>query len=441
MKVRCIICSEVDKWENVDRFRMKQFKDNEKKQPINMSMCTNCGFVTYPDIVADKKKLEDFYVDDYRNAPAWGNLVTGNNKLWYHAEFLKEVIAMWGADKKKPQVFEIGAAMGMFLEWFGKQFPEGTMRGCELTKSFVRVAKHNYNINLESKFDDTKKYDMIATYKVAEHMIDADEEIAKYAKCLTEDGYLYIGVPIWFEKATNFGTGGFDLEYYYHLNHINVWTRNQFEHLLERAGLQIVKENHTFYDSVYLCKVGEVKKSDYKNDIDKQKKEMEAIKEAYALVMQNKYKEALETYTRYPLAWLGYYEMNRAQFDKEGLEFVNEQVIKPMLKALPTDHTTLSLAADIYLRYQQFEPALAMFDKFLQHAPNSGHGLRMIGVCFREMANKETRPSEKIALWRRAADVELKRTMTCPADKADAITWLFYAYSQIPVSEEKITDK
>jgi len=156
---------------------------------------------------------------------------------------LLKLLKKWKDEGKPKEVFEEGSAFGMVLNEIKTAVPNLNVSGSEWGQKFRRNAYHEYGIALGDKFDDSKKHDLIISYKVAEHMIDADKELRKYAENLTEEGLLYISVPAWFDKMTNFGVSGWSIEYYYHPDHINVWTKKLFETVLKKAGLEIVKQN------------------------------------------------------------------------------------------------------------------------------------------------------------------------------------------------------
>jgi len=366
MKYRCLNCdtTEEDNWENVDAYRIK---------PSGMSVCKTCGYITYPERL-ENKNLKEYYRKDYRKPPTHANLFTGMRKLNYHASFLDDLFNDWDKadDKgKDKEIFEIGAAYGIVLHWIKRQFPECNVNGTEWTTSYKRNAFHEYGINLVDDFDDTKKYDLIMSYKVAEHQIDVDKDLRKYAECLKENGKLYISVPQWFGELNNFGIAGFDIEYYYHPDHINCWTREQFENLLSRAGLKIVKTNHTMYDSTYLCERDDslmntdVIKYDYKEVI----KTLDNIKKASDCMDKSDFVGAIESYPNFPMAHVNRYELNRKKFHDMGFDKIQKEVIDFGLKCCPESAEIVGMAADIYMRYDKWNEALKMIDKALAMKP------------------------------------------------------------------------
>jgi SAM-dependent methyltransferase len=243
--MRCPVC-ETNKWTNVDHLRIAA---------KGMHICDNCGFVSYPKAYKTEDEIKAHYETNYRQCPSVQNAFTGQKKLHIHSAFLTPLLKEW-KDKgfKDPVIGEVGAAYGMFLNWIRGHFPEADISGTEYTRSYRRNAWWEYGIKLDVDFDLTKKYDLITSFKVAEHQLDIDLRLREYAQALKPEGFLYISVPLWFHRMTNFGAEGFDLEYYYDKNHINVWTRDHFEYLLSKAGLEIIRTDEWLYDSTYLCK-------------------------------------------------------------------------------------------------------------------------------------------------------------------------------------------
>jgi len=244
----CCIC-ENDNWENVDE--LARFK------PEGMSICTTCGFISYPQKYKTEEEIKQYYRKDYRNNPSAGNLYSGQRKLHYHNDFLKDVFAEFNSESYKNSelnVLEVGAAFGMALKNINNQVPHANIYGSELTRSFRRNAYQEFGIDLVEDFDQSKQYDLIMSYKVAEHQLDLHLRMKEYYESLKENGYLYISIPAWFDTLENFGAQGFDLNYYYDTNHINVWTKKHFEGLLEKSNFEIIKQDHICYGSTYLCK-------------------------------------------------------------------------------------------------------------------------------------------------------------------------------------------
>lgn len=428
-KVRCIICDSLGEWENVDQFRFK---------PKNMCMCKKCGFITYPDGYKDSDKIKDHYRNEYRQAPTVQNVFSSERKLHYHINFLEDLFNKWKKEAVNPTVLEVGSAMGLFLNWIKTQFPKSDINGTELTKSFVRAAFWVYSLRLDEEADFNKKYDLIISYKVAEHIPNVDVELEKYANSLTENGFLYISVPTWFHKLYNFGMSGFSLEYYYDPNHINVWSRKQFETLLDKAGLEIVKENHTYYDDTYLCKKNEdhKKKDRYLESPGKRKEELAKVYEAGKAYEEQNFAKAIELWPNFPSAHIANYEMNRGKVHKEGWDVIVEKHIKPLMTVAPNDFHALSFVADLQMRYDHFDDAIKTFEKALISRPMEGNALLGISHCLRNKALKAKNLADKINLYREAMGVCGLIEKNSMQSRYEAITWILQDAAEIPTPFE-----
>jgi len=418
MKARCIICEESD-WKNVDKYIHK---------PQGAFICKSCGFVTY-DSILKKEEMKDFYrskKNEYRAAPTVTNEYQQERKLHYHAMFLSPLFKEWKKEKKNPVVFESGAAYGRFLNFVRNAFPECELHGAELTLSMRRVAWNYFNIKLDEEFDESRKYDLIASYKCAEHVPDIDLEIRKYAECLTEDGRVYIGVPMWFRSIACFGMPAWSIAEYYHPNHINMWTRKLFESLLKKCGLEVTEENHVFYDSVYLCKRNDslmdtpIEKEDYKKIIET----MKTYKKANDHYQGGRFKQAIEEYPNFPDAYLKHYETNRAQFHSEGLETLNK-FLDFAIKSCPDSSLIYNFCGDICARYELYENSVKYFKKSLTLRPNDPVALLNLSKVYRELEHFDE-----------SAQVAKHIIETSSQHKNEAITWFLHDLAKIPAEWE-----
>ena len=428
------MCDETSKWKSVDQYRLK---------PSGMSICMNCGFVSYPQRYKSMQDAKNYYLKEYRknSAPSVMNLYTGQRKLHYHAHFLRDLIDQWGKEEfHKPVICEVGAAFGMVLNWFKKQcFPNAEIYGTEWDLAMRRNAWHEWKIKLDEDFDPSRKYDLIMTYKVAEHQSDADVRLREYAESLTDKGRVYVSVPIWFDTLNNFGKQGFELEYYYHPDHINVWTRKLFETVLAKAGLEIVKDNHTFYDSSYLCKRNDALMTapkqfeDPKDVIDS----LDKIFRANQAGMDGDYDKAVEIYPNFPYGWEGKYEKNRSKIHAKGFEFIFENYLKPALDACPTSAETRLLVGDICMRYEKFKDAIKFLELSLRMKPENSEALGRIAKCFREMSARTSDREEKKRLRLEARNVERYRRDVSKQDEPDAISWIYNDNAKIEAPYEQ----
>lgn len=415
---RCPICDGT-KWENLDHLRLKKH---------DMQMCKECGFVSYKFDKTEEELLE-FYRKSYRPAPQAPNLFTGERKLQYHAHVLGPIFETWAkAEKEKPVIGEIGAAYGMLLNWVKGIFPEADLCGTELTETFRRVAFHEYGIRLQEDLDYSKKYDLLMSYHVLEHQMDPDQKLAKYAACLKDDGLFYLSAPIWFREASNGAGGGFDLEYYWHKDHINCWSEEHLDYLIEKAGLEVVMKDTAIYGNTYLLKKSNGK-TIMKKSFDKQKyyKAAENIKKIWEMLEENRVAEAIDTYPNCPRAWVNFYELNRAKMDKdkEGIE----RFCKDFIEACPNSSDAYHFCGELMGRYERYDESISYLKKALERKPNNPTFLMGIATAL-HMKGKKTKDVE---CFKQALNIRRFVMSISTESTSQGITWAYQDSAQIPI--------
>jgi len=423
---KCTICSKED-WQNVDEYT---------SQKHGMCICMTCGFVTYPEAIDNADKVTNYYKEEYRPAPTVPNVFSGQRKLHFHEAFLQQnLFKKWKKDDA-PVVFESGAAIGLFLDYIKKNYPKAEVYGTELTTTFRRVCWHQYKIKLDTEMDTSRKYDLIASYKVAEHIPDVNTELEKYFECLKDDGHLYISVPCWFDQLTNFGMDKFSIQYYYHKNHVNVWTRKLFETLLTKHGFEIIDQNHEYYDSTYLCKKNagfKCKNPEYDSPVEIIET-MRHIFEANKAYEFGDYAKAIQIYPKFPMAHIGHYEHTRQKWHKLGLKGIEENIINPALKALPNHSQMHFFAGDLCSRYSDYEKAIGHFKKALDLKPNNPNCIDAIANCFAAMAAKD--PKHAKEYLPKAVEWTMRLNAVSFQHAHESVTKLFQYCAQIPMPGE-----
>ena len=422
--IDCPVC-EKEEWKNVDEYR---------NIASGMHICKSCGFVTYPEIVKEKRKLENYYEEEYRGPPTFSNLTTGQKKLYYHNEFLKETLDEWKKSGKNPVVGELGSAYGLFLNWIRGKFPKGKIYGTELTTSYRKNAWHEYRIKLEKELDETIEYDMIATYKVLEHMVNPDKELKKYHKMIKDDGFLYLSIPCWFGELNNFGAVGFDIEYYYHTNHINVWNLQTVQALLKKTGWETVKFNETLYDQTFLlkkCGPQKITKDDlpgYDNII----KKLKAVKKASDYFLAQNFEKALTTYPEFPIAVIQNYELNRKKIHGQGWDAIKAYVDNSF-NCCPNSSHIRAFAADVCMRYDKWEQAIVFLDEALAMRPNESSFLMNRMQCFIALAEIPKNKKRRTELLLEARAIAAHVRNTSEASRGQIITHIYAINDMLPL--------
>lgn len=406
---QCPICRKAPNWKLVDQYRLK---------PQGMALCQTCGFVTYPEKAANSEAILKHYEEDYRRAPGVQNIYTSQRKNQYHGAFLGELFKKWTDEGREDLVVtDVGSAFGFFLQWVRGFFPKADIVGVELTTSFVRNAWHLFKIKSVREFDASKRYDLISSYKSLEHIPEPDVHLAQYIACLKDEGFLYLGVPIWFESMKNFGAMGFDVEGYYDPNHINTWSRQHVEGLIRACGGEVVKENRTMYDTVYLIKKSA---ADLQDGIDLaidrthaycDPTEVEAKMAAIALAGEEfqcgRLDQAIAAWPFFPQAWINKYEMTRAQLHLIGFEEIAKVFIEPMLTACPDDPDAEMIAADLCMRYEKIEQALEHMQRANFLKPNQAQVFIRTGECYRMLSKRAKDSVTKYLYLEKAREADL----------------------------------
>jgi SAM-dependent methyltransferase len=425
----CPNCDGKD-WINVDRFRIK---------PAGMGLCAQCGFVSYPSKWKSPEEIKAHYRTDYRNPPNHQNLFACERKNHFHHKFLEETFKKWREQGlENPRICEVGAAFGFTLQWIRSIFPKAEIYGTELTTSMRRNAFHEFGIRLDEDIDESKQYDLIMSYKVLEHQLDPDLELERYTRLLKPDGLLYISVPSWFNSLYNFGAGGFDIEYYYDPNHINVWTREMFENILARSGFEQVKADHVIYSDTYLCKVNpEMRKTPvlYLNAAEIQTK-LEKILMAFLLFQDQKFDEAIAAWPDYPQAHVSRAEMNRKLLTEKGWPFFREHYVERAMTDCPTSTDVVIMATDFAMRANEFIEATHYAEDALQMKPENPTSLNHLANIMREIAIRGKGTKEKLHYFLQAREVARHLRNVSTQHFREATDLVLFFNSKLPFKGE-----
>jgi SAM-dependent methyltransferase len=408
-------------------------------KPVGMNICKSCGMVSYPKKWQSEEDLKKHYRTSYRNPPNAGNFYTGQRKCHFHNVFLQDVFNDWKKrELKSPVAFEVGAAYGLALKWLKEVYPGIEVNGSELTVSYRRCAWHEFGINLVEDFDQSKKYDFLMSYKVAEHQLDIDKRLYEMANCLKDDGYLYISVPTWFDSMCNFGLPGFDLEYYYSLDHVNVWTVEIFENILKRAGFEIIKKDSLTYDSSYLCKRNINNRSEplFKHDSEEIKNRLDKIKNAFLCLSENKYEEAIAFWPDYPQSWSMLIEATRKQMFEKGWEHIKTEFIPKMLSNCNNTIHVLVAITDLAMRAKQWEEAIAFAERSLKISPENPTSLQQLMNIMREIALSASSEKEKIHYFEQARNIARHGRLVSTQHFKEFIDHTYLFNSQLPTPSE-----
>lgn len=429
----CPICRNTGAdWKNVDQFRLK---------PEGMALCDICGFISYPKKYRSKSEIVAYYKKDYRAPPNASNVHTSIRKVQYHAHFLADVIKEWRAAGRKAVVTDVGSAFGYFLNWIRGELPGSEVCGVELTTSYVRAAWNRYQIKTTDEFDDSRQYDLVASYKSLEHILDPDVELRRYIKALKPDGFLYLSVPLWFEQMKNFGMNGFDLEYYYSPNHINTWTRKHFEGLIRVSGGEIVKQNDSYYEATYLVKRNDALVTDDRSSLFENPEEiiekMTRLQQASEAYQAGDFRKVLELWPNCPSAWSTHYEMNRKQLHDLGFDYIYKEICVGAIDATGGDADAHWLAADICARYDRYDAAIQHLNEANRLRPNMPHVFGALVNYLGALGKLAKDEKAKVNFFMQARQAARILGEIAPEHKTEALTLELYYDSHVPTPWEQ----
>ena len=343
--IKCPIC-ENEKWISLDHLReQRQWFASDLRhfeESIGFKVCEFCGFITYDYLEYDRLK---YNYTIQRPSVQIGNIVTGNKKLEYHANFLKDI------DFKNFTVLDYGCAVGLFLNYLHeeKSVPRENLYGIEMVDSLRNFAKYEYKVNVSEKLSN-RSFDFICLYHTLEHLQYPDLVLKNCCEQLNQSGFLYISVPIWLDKMENdAGDDPQTFEMLYHVNHVNCFTYKSLHNLLRKSGFEIIKKDIEMYGYTILCK--KTKKDDT-IEIEDSKyivAEIEKQKKAFELFQQKKFEEALTLYPRFANCYIHWsvWQDNMRNFDKQ-LEILNKG-----LEILPNNLTLLAQKARLYFQWDE----------------------------------------------------------------------------------------
>ncbi len=315
---KCSICDKTE-WKSLDHLRNAKYwyeKDYiDESETIGFKICINCGYTTY-NLMTDER-IKQIY-EDCRPVMRQDNIITSNRKNEYHKLFLKDINKYLKKDIKDCKILDVGCAQGSFLNLLHTNFyvPKENLFGNETNKAFRNYCRFEYEIECNNKPMDqqNQKFDIISYYHVLEHIQQPEKELKNAIAQLTENGLLYISVPLWFDELEE-SSGAMivknnesdPFEEYYHLNHCNVFSIQSFTNLLNKFNLEILKLDTIMYCYTILCRPRKDKKVEFllqKEDYKEIEKILETQKKVIELLAQNKFDEIIQIYPKYPDCYL-----------------------------------------------------------------------------------------------------------------------------------------
>jgi len=178
------------------------FKEGRDNEPINFSICKNCG-LTYLNPRWTKDAYNEYYAREYDGNYRSDVLKPELDSSKYStAKQIVNRMSVGNVLPKTPQrILDIGSGMGWSSVYLKDHvFKDAAYYAIEPSLHCIENLKNN-GINLLSEDIDSdwdtgeEKFDLIIMRHVLEHFMDPVAVLKKVSNALTENGKLYVAVP------------------------------------------------------------------------------------------------------------------------------------------------------------------------------------------------------------------------------------------------------
>ncbi len=225
------------------KFLLEKVVDNESLINCNMKLCINC-LLCFFNYRFSKNELDKLYSSDYlkkRSAyiKGYNNSYDKNKEsLESRSNLIRKLLVlknirqyrMW---KKSAKILDFGG-------WHGKNIPNIAKK---TEKYVLDKSNHKTDPNIIKIYDiKNKKFDLIMSTHVFEHLVDPLETLKTLKKSLSSDGLIYLELP-----ADIFGLFRKPPIY----EHINFYSRFSIKYLAYMAKLEILSLKIEKYPYAY----------------------------------------------------------------------------------------------------------------------------------------------------------------------------------------------
>jgi len=414
--MRCFICDQ----EN-------HFSFGKLNPERELLICKNCGNIAYHVTKEDEEKIKHYYDKEYRGQIGVQNLTTTTRKL----NFVKMFLLPWFSDKEKfdektgglishPLVIgDVGCATGYLVDWFRRRGHKAT--GSEWTTTMRRFAEHFYGIPVTQELTPKHKYDLLTMYHTLEHMVEPDKKLEKYKSLLADDGTMMISVPEWLDVLYEPGMGHVSsFLNVFHKDHIDVFTRRSFENLLGKVGLTIEHEERDVYGQDYLVKKGKVSPI-LKENWEEQRDKIMKIKNAIELYKQEKYRDAVTLWPKFPAAYMDWIFNSSVRKDPGK----QKDLFVEAMKIMPDNIMLINGLAQWHYQRAEYEKALEFYTWIEKRKVNEDV-LMFKGYCLFHLGKF----TESMVAFHDSCSMS-------PVKWQEAMTWVCKASTEMPCWEEK----
>lgn len=193
---------------------------------LNKFICLHCGLVRSGQSL-DEQELQNYYATDYTlSVQPEHYFYTSQGPISRSTMLCNWIITAMGTNhwQEANRCLEIGAGSGTLMKEFIRCFPQTVFEGIELNHKAVILAQQSGIPVIQGTLNDLgrKKYDVIYTVGVIEHVRSPTEFLQEIRKHLKPEGWLLLCQPT--QDVTSY-----DLFFFDHLHHFGT------EHLRQYA--------------------------------------------------------------------------------------------------------------------------------------------------------------------------------------------------------------
>jgi SAM-dependent methyltransferase len=234
-------------------------KEKEKQYEFDIAKCKNCGHLQIYKNINPKILYKDYFTPS-----SWKN-------NWHTKLLIDKMISIYNL-KKDNQILEIGSNDGFFIDEFKKK-NFNNIYGVEPSRDvFLQSKKKGHKVInkffsnkiIDKEFKLKKKFDLIYSRQVLEHITNLNNFLKEIDKSLSKDGYLMLEVPDHDMNYENF-------DYSFWEEHVNYFNLNTLELLLLKNNYRIIHHETTLYSGKALIVFAEKNKRKTKYSISSNK--------------------------------------------------------------------------------------------------------------------------------------------------------------------------
>ncbi len=300
----CYLCGELS-------FDLLWNKDRNDKKVLNY-VCSTCGFVqVFPRMTSNVK--EELYEAGKFSEEARGDKVLTDEKIKrseltsYNYFSILESFLGETLYKQGNSCLEIGCGSGSFLRYM--KAASWKVEGIEPDGVFSNRGRLIYDIDIHNTFLEgfktDKKYDLIASFHVIEHVLDPNTFLKKIYSLLKKDGLLYLECP-----SIDYMYGD-SIDFFFWDVHINTFSNTTLASFLIKNGFKILSErNNRSFINIIAQKLDNYEKEDYKHRFDTKKRVFDLIEnrkkkldnnQTLIFVFKKKLKKVVKTWLKHTI--------------------------------------------------------------------------------------------------------------------------------------------